>query len=267
MISGTGEGDALRRRDLFPFSNPLCLSFSICFHFFKPLEPFEPFETYFLGLTFDDTTLLFPQPLCTESILQSAKERHLLFNLATKVKIHPIAYPGCTRSIILSDRLHENNHRTPEKDMANSPAELPSITSEQATPLSPIWSTCPPPCPMRRRVENSKTLIATMVSSLVLGPLSVGPFVFQSRPTIRIVGPSLLPTWPRSSTFTLLSRNIFLMALYFVSMDRRHPSCLALTSKTWSCDYQSLILLVSSYWPPSIECFLESSRCLASNHP
>ncbi|EFH51858.1 hypothetical protein ARALYDRAFT_347431 [Arabidopsis lyrata subsp. lyrata] len=93
--------------------------------------------------------------------------------------------------------------------MARSPYELSNITSEQAITSLPIWRTYPPPCPMRGRVENGETLIASMVSSLVLGPSHVGPFVFQLRPIMISFGPPLLPAWPMSITsMLLLSQNV-----------------------------------------------------------
>ncbi|EFH63259.1 hypothetical protein ARALYDRAFT_894233 [Arabidopsis lyrata subsp. lyrata] len=154
--------------------------------------------------------------LCILPVLSCLTRNHRPFcgPSSTFVKASPPPTPVTKAELIsikvtMLGRPREINLQNLKRDMARSPYEPSNTTPEHAITSLPIWRTSPPPCPMRRRVENGETLIASMVSSLVLGPSNVGPFVFQLRPIMIAFGPSLLPTWPRSITsILLLSQNI-----------------------------------------------------------
>ncbi|EFH57202.1 hypothetical protein ARALYDRAFT_901696 [Arabidopsis lyrata subsp. lyrata] len=224
---------ARRRRTLFSnFSSVSLLSdFSACFQ--DRFPRFDPkiaqiWRFGLAGFVFvvslppsePDVFPVFPRSafrqLCILSLLSCLTRNHRPFcgPSSTFVIASPPPAPVKKAELIsikftVLGRPRETNLQNLKKDMARSPYELSNTTSEQAITSLPIWRTYPPPCPMRGRVENGETLLASMVSSLVLGPSHFGPFVFQLRPIMISFGPPLLPAWPRSITsMLLLSRNV-----------------------------------------------------------
>ncbi|CAH8257124.1 unnamed protein product [Arabidopsis lyrata] len=107
--------------------------------------------------------------LCILPVLSCLTRNHRPFcgPSSTFVKASPPPTPVTKAELIsikvtMLGRPREINLQNLKRDMARSPYEPSNTTPEHAITSLPIWRTSPPPCPMRRRVENGETLIASM---------------------------------------------------------------------------------------------------------